>query len=199
MKICPTCGNEYPDDCNFCNACGVELVQKPQAQKQTLVENVTPITPTTLKEFYQKQKKQGIFFTVFGVVFLVIWIVAKLLNMEPPAIMLFCCFVIIFCGILLLIVRGSALKNKSITNETMNVYHFLEDEIHALEFNGKENRGEKRLYYREITSVKASGNYYQIQFGNLIWLVKKDGFTVGTEADFCRILREKCSEKVIKF
>ena len=57
MKICPTCGNEYPDDCNFCNACGVELVQKPQAQKQTLVENVTPITPTTLKEFYQKQKK----------------------------------------------------------------------------------------------------------------------------------------------
>lgn len=199
MKICPTCGNEYPDDCNFCNACGVELVQKPQAQKQTLVENVTPITPTTLKEFYTTQRKIGIFATIFGGVMSLLWIIDQALELYLFEIG-FLGMIILGCGIFLWTFSHLIVKNnKSITNETMNVYHFLEDEIHALEFNGKENRGEKRLYYREITSVKASGNYYQIQFGNLIWLVKKDGFTVGTEADFCRILREKCPQKVIKF
>ena len=204
MKKCPTCGNTYPDDCNFCNNCGVELVEQPTPQPQeaqTLVENVTPITPSVLKAFYRRTKKLGILCTVLGGVFCFLWLVWFLFDAEDYDLSgLLVLALVLACGIVLLRLSDSAVKNnKTVTEDTLNVYHFLENEIYTLEFRGKDKRGEKRLYYTEIVSVQKADNYYRIQFGGMIWLVCCDGFTVGTEEQFCRILREKCPKGVVRF
>ena len=202
MKKCPVCGKTYPDDDNFCNVCGVELVEEVQevrTEPQTLVENVTPITPSVLKQFYKRSQIFGLVFTILGGVICTPWLLFSVFNPDAFDFPL-AGVIVLVCGIVLLVIANNAVKNnKTVTEETVNVYHFSEKEIHTLEFRGKEKRGERKLDYQEIVAVRKVDEYYHIQFSGLIWLVRRDGFTVGTEAEFCKLLREKCQQGVVKF
>ncbi len=76
VKNCPNCGMEFPDNINFCDGCGVQLVEKQAAPIATQPQTVQPPVQSPVVQ-YPKKSKTGLI--VVSVVVAAVIIISVLL------------------------------------------------------------------------------------------------------------------------
>ena len=57
VKNCPNCGKEFPDNINFCDGCGVQLLVKQAAPIVTQPQTVQPPVQSPVVQYPKKSKK----------------------------------------------------------------------------------------------------------------------------------------------
>lgn len=224
MKFCIHCGACLSDDARFCTSCGKRTddaslspaatpepiappmpvpVQNEPAQDEpaAVVKNDTQLTPNTLKKFYKNLKNGAVAVIVMG--FLVLFMNLFLLTLrgyeEDDFTLWVCGIVLIVCGaIILWMYYAVYTKNKMFTARTHTLYLCDEEGIVQILLDGEKEMGRQRISYAQISKVTKKKEYILLRFGASAWLIDRNAFTLGTEADFVALLKRRCAPKSVK-
>ncbi len=164
--------------------------QRPE-QTQTLeelpvfAENKTRITKEFLLRFYKNLKICGIGLCVIGAIACIAHIFLSARspeNKENYEILLSCGAILVAIGAFFLVLRTITVnKNQAAQNNALMVYRFDERAAHGYEFVGSVLYGESHIVYEKFTQVLWRPDSVCLYMGQAIWILDRDGFTVGTE------------------
>lgn len=201
MKRCEKCGGENEDFANYCKHCGATFAErgaeeaKPQerAVLSSIVENDTPFNTQALKKFYKTLFICAIVVLVCGAFTLACGLIVFLLDAEKTDVSLFvmgaACLAL---GIaLLFLYKKSTTDNKTITESTHQLYRFREDGVVAETYEGETKTAEQSVRYEQISRVKCAKTLIYIYFGNLVWLMNRDTYVLGSEWELKSLLVSK--------
>ena len=201
MKRCEKCGGENEDFANYCKYCGAAFSErsaeetKPQerATLSSIVENDTPFNTQALKKFYKALFVCAIVVLVCGAFALACGLIIFLLDAEKTDVSLFvmgaACLAL---GIVLLFLyKKSTTGNKTITENTHQLYRFREDGVVAETYEGETKTSEQSVRYEQISRVKCAKTLIYIYFGNLVWLMNRDTYVLGSEWELKSLLVSK--------
>ena len=166
-----------------------------------LIENNTPFTKQTLKDFYKNLKILSFLSFIFAAISLSIYF------FGPPflrmTVILGMASIFVVCGILFIFFCNAYVKrNTLITDSTYVVYQCDERYIHCYNFDGAKKESETHIEYEKISQACQNKKYIMIHIGagvRIIRLINRATFTIGTEEEFKDLLRAKCGPKIARF
>lgn len=167
--------------------------------ENSIVVNDTPMNADTLKLFY---KPMSILMTVMlvfapfiialGIVYITVFDMTFLAG-----IMFTCALVVICCAIIFFItVRKSVYDNKMLNPYSHTLFFFNEYGFDYILLDDKNITGTQFTAYEQITNVKSGKDIITIKVANVAFIILRNKFTKGTEADLTALLRSKCGNKV---
>lgn len=164
--------------------------QRPE-QTQTLeelpvfAENKTRITKELLLRFYKNLKICGIGLCIVGIFTFLTYIFFT--NRSPDykenyEILRIGSIVVVGIGAFFLVLRTITVnKNQAAQNNALMIYRFDERAVHGYEFVGSVLYGESHIVYEKFTQVLWRPDSVCLYMGQVVWILDRDGFTVGTE------------------
>lgn len=166
-----------------------------------LIENNTPFTKQTLKDFYKNLKILSFLSFIFAAISFSIY------YFGPPflrtTVILGMASIFVVCGILFVFLWSAYVKrNTLITDSTYVVYQCDERCIHCYNFDGAKKESETHIEYEKISQACQNKKYIMIHIGagvRIIRLINRATFTIGTEEEFKDLLRAKCGPKIARF
>lgn len=166
-----------------------------------LIENNTPFTKQTLKDFYKNLKILSFLSFIFAAISFSIY------YFGPPflrtTVILGMASIFVVCGILFVFLWNAYVKrNTLITDSTYVVYQCDERCIHCYNFDGAKKESETHIEYEKISQACQNKKYIMIHIGagvRIIRLINRTTFTIGTEEEFKDLLRAKCGPKIARF
>lgn len=166
-----------------------------------LIENNTPFTKQTLKDFYKNLKILSFLSFIFAAISFSVY------YFGPPflrtTVILGMASIFVVCGILFVFLWNAYVKrNTLITDSTYVVYQCDERYIHCYNFDGAKKESETHIEYEKISQACQNKKYIMIHIGagvRIIRLINRATFTIGTEEEFKDLLRAKCGPKIARF
>lgn len=226
MKFCTHCGAHLGDDARFCTSCGTKTDDAPvspvapvppaspasapesaiqaapvQNEPVILVKNDTQLTPNTLKKFYKDLKDGSIAVIVIGILLLFMSLFLLTLRgyEEDDFVFWVCGVVFIVCGALILWMYYAVYtKNKIFTERTHTLYLCDEEGVTQILLDGERETARSWISYAQISKVTKKKEYILLRLGASVWLIDRNAFTLGTEADFVALLKRRCAPKSVK-
>ena len=157
------------------------------------IQNETPLTPATLREFYAPTRIAGFILLIGGAVIVLLQILLTASGSEKSDILLLY-FGIVFlaCGAAYIgLYYGVFIRSKLFTDTTHALYTCNDEGMIQYMYDTDKKTGEQFVAYAQITKVTARKNFLVVRFGVTAWLVDRRTFTQGTEADFLALLRSR--------
>lgn len=165
-----------------------------------LIENNTPFTKQTLKDFYKNLKILGIVCLILGVWCVIAYFLFRHLTNQNDFVFLWVGLAAILCGILYLFLSSAYVtKNKLVTDSTYEIYQCDEQQIHCYSFDRTQKIAESHIGYEKISHASQNKKYILLRVGAVVELVNRATFTIGTEEEFKDLLRAKCGPKIARF
>lgn len=161
-----------------------------------LIENETPMTKATVKEYVKPIKTLGILMLSLGVLLGVL----NRFGVIMEELFFICAafsFLGMFVGLVLCLLAWKHVKNPTFKDGVKNVYSFYENGIIIRGFD-ETQKSVGEIAFEEITKITDSGCFYIINIGQIAYLVDDRKFTVGDAVQFRKLLQEKCNLKMIK-
>ncbi len=170
-----------------------EMVSKMGA---LLIENETPMTKATIKEYIKPFKGIGVLMLSLGIL---IGVLNKFGLIMEELFFVSATFSVlgIFVGIVFCLLARKHVKNPAFKDGVKNVYSFYENGIIVRGFD-EVQKSVGEISYQQITKIADSGNFYIITVGQIAYLLDDRVFTIGDGAQLCKLLQEKCNPKIIK-
>lgn len=213
MKFCTRCGAQNDDNALFCTSCGQKTGDPVSPETQTpaqtefarlepeiTIKNDTPLTLATIKKFYNNIKVCAIIILVAGALLTVTGILSPILHSdEADYTLLICGIVLIACGIVYFwLYYGVYTKNKMFTDKTHTLYLCDEEGITQVLYDGDRETARQRITYAQISKVTKSKEYLLLRFGAQAWLINRNNYILGSDADFLAVLRRHCAPNSVK-
>lgn len=199
MKVCQSCKNTNDDDAKFCTFCGGALENAQSCAESALpvlIENDTPFTKQTLKNFYKNNKISAIVCLIASVFILICGILELIWERDPFFFIIACVFLI--CSFSLFWAYNKLTKDSRFSENTHQLYRFDERGMAAIFYEGTQKTGDIYIPYDKFTKVKKQKNFIVVFFGNSAYIIDTGTFTKGTEYDLKQLLLSKCPPDTVK-